>query len=85
MSSNEIAYVGPSVMTSVAKVRETPYRTSSQVIGEPSSKVTPSLRVNVQVFASSDAVPVSVARSGTRPVASSPSGLYLYAVRVRCR
>ncbi len=85
MSSSEIAYVGPSVMTSVANVRETPYLMSSQVMGVPSSNVTPSLRVNVQVFAPSDDVPVSLARSGTRPVATSPSGLYLYAVRVRCR
>jgi hypothetical protein len=55
------------------------------VIGVPSSKVTPSLSVNVQVLASSDDVPVLVARSGTSPVDSSPTGLYLYAVRVRCR
>jgi hypothetical protein len=40
MSSIEIAYVGPSVMMSVANVRETPYFTSAQVIGEPSSKDT---------------------------------------------
>ncbi len=33
MSSIEIAYVGPSVMMSVAKVRETPYLMSAQVIG----------------------------------------------------
>ena len=37
-------------MMSVANVRETPYLTSSQVMGEPSSNVTPSLSVKVQVF-----------------------------------
>ena len=70
-------------MTLVANVRETPYFTSAQVIGVPSSKVTPSLSVNVHVFAPSEGLPVSVARSGTSSVDFVPSGLSLYAVNVR--
>ena len=62
---SEIAYVGPSVMTSVANVRETPYLTSAQVTGVPSSNVTPSRSVNDHGVASSFGVPRSVAMSGT--------------------
>ena len=46
-------YVGPPVMTSVAKVRETPYLKSSHVIGWPSCQVGPSFRVNDHSVASS--------------------------------
>ncbi len=69
MSRYETAYCGPSVMTSEAKTRETPYLTSSQVTGEPSSQVAPSRIVNFHDFASADGVPVSVARSGTSVLA----------------
>ena len=72
-------------MTSEAKTRETPYLTSSQVTGEPSSQVAPSRIVNFHDFASADAVPVSVARSGTRVLAAFSSLVTLYAVRLRNR
>ena len=71
MSRYAIAYVGPSVMTSVANVRETPYLTSSQVIGEPSSHVDAvTERERPGLAAVGIAVPVSVARSGTSVLAS---------------
>ena len=79
----EIAYDGPPVMTSVAKVREVPYFTSAQVTGEPSWKVAPSRMVKAHVFAPLLDVPVSVARSGTMLVPSVGSAENLYAVRVR--
>ena len=60
-------------MTSVANVRETPYLTSSQVIGSPVWKVTPSRRVKAQVLPPSVAVPRSVARSGVSEVPSTGS------------
>ena len=83
MSSIEIAYVGPPVMMSVAKVRETPYLMSAQVIGSPVSNVAPSRIVNAQVLPPLVAVPVSVARSGTMDVPSVASFENLYAVSVR--
>ena len=52
------------MITSVAKVRDTPYLKSSQVIGWPSCQIGPSLSVNDHSVASSLAWPVSVARSG---------------------
>ena len=66
-------------------MRETPYLTSSQVTGEPSSQFAPSRRVNCHDLASSFGVPVSVARSGTSVLASFSSVLILYAVRLRNR
>ena len=83
ISNIESAYPGPSVITSVANVRETPYFTSSQVTAEPSSKVTPSRRVNSQVLLPFEARPVSVAISGTTVDPSAPAAR-LYAVKVRC-
>ena len=63
------------MITSVAKVRETPYLKSSQVIGWPSCQTGPSLRVNDHWVASSLDWPVSVARSGigVEPLAGSVS------------
>ena len=72
MSSIETAYCGPSVMTSCANVRETPYLTSSHVIALPSSNVTPSRSVNFQTLPVASGVPVSVARSATIFVPASP-------------
>ena len=69
-----MAYDGPSVMTEVAKVRETPYLTSSQVIGEPSWNETPSRSVKLQSLPPFAGVPRSVARSGVRPVPLVGSG-----------
>ena len=73
ISNIEIAYVGPSVITSVANVRETPYLISSQVIADPSSNVTPSRSVNSHVLLSFDARPVSVAKSATTADPALPS------------
>ena len=73
------------MIRSVAKVRETPYLTSSQVIGEPSSHFGPSLRVKDHEVASSLGVPVSVARSGVSSLAVFSSVQTLYDVRVRLR
>ena len=70
-------------MTSVAKVRETPYAMSAHVMAEPSSNVPPSARVNAHVLPPFVTVPVSVARSGVISEPSSPSA-YLYDVSVRC-
>jgi hypothetical protein len=72
-------YVGPFEMTSVAKVREMPYLTSSHVTLWPSCHVAVSTRVNVHVLPPSDIWPVSVARSGTS-FASSPTE---YVTRLR--
>ena len=58
-------YVGPLEITSVAKVREMPYLTSSQVTFWPSCHFAVSTRVNFHVLPPSDIWPVSVARSGT--------------------
>ena len=52
-------------MTSVAKVREMPYLTSSQVTFWPSCHFAVSTSVNFHVLPPSDIWPVSVARSGT--------------------
>ena len=52
-------------MRSVAKVREPPYFTSSQVTFEPSCHFALSTIVNFHVLPPSDIVPRSVARSGT--------------------
>ena len=72
-------------MTVCAKVRETPYLTSAQVIGEPSSNLEPSFSVKAQVLPPSVGLPVSVARSGTTLPAATPSLLFAYAVSVRVR
>ena len=58
MASTASASVGPPLTTSVAKVREMPYATSSQVTGLPSCQRTPSRRVNDQVLRSLLGVPV---------------------------
>ncbi len=62
-------------MTSVAKLRETPYVKSSQVTGSPSCQTGPSFTVNCHSVASAFEVPVSVARSGIGvvPLAGSVS------------
>ena len=72
-------------MMSVAKVRETPYLTSAQVIGVPSWNFIPSLRVKDQTLPSSVAVPMSVAMSGTRAPASLSSSDSAYWTSVRFR
>ncbi len=54
-----------------SQARDTPNFTSADVIGVPSSKRTPSFRVNVQLRPSSEGVPRSVARSGTTADGSS--------------
>ncbi len=61
------------MMMSLANTREVPYWTSSQVIGLPSSHVTPSFSVNSHTEESSLGVPVSVARSATGVLATSGS------------
>ena len=58
-------------------MRDTPYFTSSQVTGEPSSHLTPSRTVNCHELASSFGVPVSVARSGVSSLAVVSSVLIL--------
>jgi len=77
MSRYAIAYVGPWLMMSFAKVRETPYLTSSQVTSLPSCQVSPSFRVKLHWVASALAVPVSVAMSATTDVPLTGSGSYL--------
>ncbi len=83
MSSRSMAYTGPSVTTSWANVRETPYATCSQVMAEPSSHVASSRSVNSHAVASSLGRPVSVARSGSRPLSDSPYGSTITSDRCR--
>jgi hypothetical protein len=64
-------------MTSVAKVRDTPYLTSSHVTGEPSCHFMPLRSVNFQSLPPFIGVPVSVAMSGTSVLASLASRLTL--------
>ncbi len=52
-------------MTSAANGRETPYLTSAQVTGDPSSHVMPERSVNFHVLAAFEGTPVFVARSAT--------------------
>src|SRR4029453_4452291 len=54
------------------KPRSTPYLTSAQVIGAPSSHLVPWRRVNSQVLLPSLGRPVSVARSPTISLAALP-------------
>ena len=60
-------------MTSVANGRDTPYFTSAQVTGDPSSHVTPARSVNFHVFALFEGTPVFVARSATSDEPAVPA------------
>src|SRR5665811_425115 len=70
-------------MTSVAKVREMPYFTSSAVTGLPSCHLRPSLSVNFHVLPLSVTVPVSVAMSPTSLGTSVSEVVAVHVVRVR--
>src|SRR6266480_7988688 len=71
---------------SLEKLRSTPYFTSAQVTGEPSSHFTPFLRLNSQIRLFSDGRPVSVARSPTIWLAAAPgSDRNVVSVRVVSR
>ena len=60
-------------MTSVANGRDTPYLTSAQVTGDPSSHVMPERSVNFHVFAAFEGTPVFVARSATSDEPADPA------------
>jgi hypothetical protein len=70
-------------MTSVANDAETPYLTSSQVTGEPSSHVAPSRIVNFHDFASVGRRPGVGGEVGDQRVGCFSSLLSLYDVRLR--